>query len=220
MIGLSVDSKELRDALRRIGARARDGRQPLTAFYAEWKATVTRDWSAVRAGGGTFRGRKWAGMKPQYTRKTDGVTVPAWGGVAKMRKRYTHIGDRIKWVRGKAVRVAPMARMEKAGDYKRTVKGRKRPSGQRVTTQSVTNMDTGALKSAILATRPTIIYSAFVGTGGGQILRIGGDLPEYARYALKDLDRNPLFFTDEDNLMFMRHIRAHWQRLLQTRGRA
>jgi hypothetical protein len=219
MIELSVDSRELRDALRRIGDRGADGHVPLTLFYQEWKAATLTDWSAIRAPGGSFRGAPWRGMKAQYTRKTDGVEVPAWGGVPRMKRKYTHTGDRIKWVKGRAVRIAPMVKLEKAGDYKRTVKGKKRPSGKRVTTQSVINMDTGALKNAILTARPRIISSAFVGTNGGQILRIGGDLPDYAKHALKELDRNPLFFTSEDNLALMRHCRSYWQRLIRDRGR-
>lgn len=35
--------------------------------------------------GGTYRGVTWKPFAKQYTRKTDGVTVPAWGGVAKLR---------------------------------------------------------------------------------------------------------------------------------------
>lgn len=32
---------------------------------------------------GRFRGNLWFPLKPQYTRKTDGVTVPVWGGVER-----------------------------------------------------------------------------------------------------------------------------------------
>jgi hypothetical protein len=35
--------------------------------------------------GGKHRGQRWEFFAPQYTRKTDGVTVPAWGGVKKVR---------------------------------------------------------------------------------------------------------------------------------------
>ena len=35
--------------------------------------------------GGSYRGVHWDEFAPQYTRKTDGVTVPAWGGVPKVR---------------------------------------------------------------------------------------------------------------------------------------
>lgn len=35
--------------------------------------------------GGTHRGVTWPKFADQYTRKTDGVTVPAWGGVPKVR---------------------------------------------------------------------------------------------------------------------------------------
>lgn len=39
--------------------------------------------SAVR--GGSARGVVWPPFAPQYIRKTDGVVVPAWGGVPKLR---------------------------------------------------------------------------------------------------------------------------------------
>lgn len=37
--------------------------------------------------GGTHRGVTWDYFAPQYTRKTDGAVVPAWGGVKKLRGR-------------------------------------------------------------------------------------------------------------------------------------
>lgn len=72
--------------------------------------------------GGTYRGVYWPPFAPQYTRKTDGVTVPAEGGVRK--------------VYGSG-----------------TVKGRKRPSGKRITQSSNLMRDTGGLAQAAGATR-------------------------------------------------------------------
>ena len=39
--------------------------------------------------GGTHRGVTWRYFADQYTRKADGVTVPAWGGVQRLRGRGT-----------------------------------------------------------------------------------------------------------------------------------
>lgn len=59
----------------------------------------------------------WAPFAIQYTRKTDGAVIPAWGGVPKLYSRGS-------------------------------VKGRKRPSGQRVTESSKIELDTGTLRAS------------------------------------------------------------------------
>jgi hypothetical protein len=35
---------------------------------------------------GSFRGNSWPKLEPQYIRKTDGVEVPVWGGVPRLRE--------------------------------------------------------------------------------------------------------------------------------------
>ena len=49
---------------------------------------------------GQYRGNRWPGLKIQYKRKTDGVVVPVWGGVKRLRKgtvtRATGKGIRVK----------------------------------------------------------------------------------------------------------------------------
>ena len=55
-----------------------------TVSYTEG---VTQDLFRRLAHGGTYRGVRWKWFAPQYTRKTDGVTVPAEGGVPKLRGR-------------------------------------------------------------------------------------------------------------------------------------
>ncbi|MDE2699131.1 MAG: hypothetical protein OXI23_09695 [Gemmatimonadota bacterium] len=42
--------------------------------------------------GGTYRGVRWGGFADQYTRKTDGVTVPAEGGVERLDGRGQVLG--------------------------------------------------------------------------------------------------------------------------------
>jgi hypothetical protein len=80
------------DATRETGAwlveaseRARDLR-PVWATFRAYMARVTHDtFDALGKGGGTYRGVTWAPFADQYTRKTDGVVVPAWGGVPRLR---------------------------------------------------------------------------------------------------------------------------------------
>lgn len=133
---ITIDDRALRRAIDDLGRVAQDGTEPLRQFDAEWKAVVLQEASKIRASGGTFRGQTWAPMKVQYTRRTDGVTVPAWGGVAK--------------VRGGS----------------RTVQGRRRPSGQRVRPTSIVNRDTGALYNALCASRPLILQRRTLIIGG------------------------------------------------------
>ncbi len=49
---------------------------------------------------GTYRGNRWPGLKIMYKRKTDGVAVPVWGGVKRLRRgtvtRATGTGIRVK----------------------------------------------------------------------------------------------------------------------------
>lgn len=72
--------------------------------------------------GGTHRGEYWPPFAPQYTRKTDGVTVPAEGGVSRI-------------------------------DGEGVVKGRKRPSGQRIDATSNLMRDTGDLSRSAASVR-------------------------------------------------------------------
>jgi hypothetical protein len=67
--------------------------------------------------GGSARGVSWADFKPQYRRKTDGMVVPAWGGVRRLR----------------------------GGSD--TVRPRRRPSGRFLTPQSNLMQDTGRLRA-------------------------------------------------------------------------
>lgn len=84
--------------------------------------------------GGRFRGVFWPPFEAQYERKTDGVVVPAWGGVHKVNFRRTKRGTIAK-------RQSPF------------VQGRLRPSGRRVTETSNLMRDTGRMAQAAGQTR-------------------------------------------------------------------
>jgi hypothetical protein len=121
MTGVTVIGlKECQRDLDQLTKDLINNRKVLERFRRWWVGKVHAAWVAVKAPGGIFRGVKWEGMKPQYTRKTDGVTVPAWGGVPRVAKGY--------------------GLKRKGGN----VKGRLRPSGQRVKQTSVMMQDTGA----------------------------------------------------------------------------
>ncbi len=104
------------------------------------------------AHGGTFRGVTWDFYKPQY-RRSDGVEVPAWGGVGKLRGSGT-------------------------------VRGRRRPSGRRITPASNLLRDTGRLAAAAGA-------SARYRRGGMSLEMVTGNVA-YAAYQAKS--RPFLFF--------------------------
>jgi hypothetical protein len=65
--------------------RVKAGKRILSKFQLWYANEVKRAWDAVKVTGGMFRGVMWPALKEQYKRETDGVTVPAWGGVPKVK---------------------------------------------------------------------------------------------------------------------------------------
>lgn len=179
MITLTLDDRELRRELDRLGKRAVDGTKPLKQLDAAVKADMGRSWTNNgRATGGTVRGADWDAFKPQYTRK-DGTEIPAWGGVAKVHGRGS-------------------------------VKGKLRPSGKRVTQQSVIGQDTGRYRRALLASRANIINK--------NTLLIGGEsLPVYADYQNKL--RPIVRWIPRDQEAFNRIARAYLEEIAREASR-
>lgn len=122
--------------------------------------------------GGTFRGVTWKWFADQYTRKTDGVVVPAQGGVPRLR----------------------------GGGL---VRGRKRPSGTRVTASSSVMQDLGDLRRGAASVLQVLPGRMVIGTDS----RVG----ERAQYLSR---RRPFLFwylpDDEDmvNRYFQDYIRG------------
>ena len=102
---VQVDDGQLRREQVRVGRRLDDARPPLVKFHAYMLGRTGRTFRALGRGGGRFRGVSWADWANQYTRRTDGVTVPAHGGVAKVRGRGRVKGRR----RASGARVTPGA---------------------------------------------------------------------------------------------------------------
>ncbi len=81
---IKVDDHELRERMDQLEAAGSDLRKIWRRFYQYMRVQTALTWRNLRTGG-EFRGVTWKYFAPQYTRKTDGVTVQAWGGVPKIR---------------------------------------------------------------------------------------------------------------------------------------
>jgi len=80
---LKVRDQAVRRALQQL-AETPDGlRQPFKRFAQYMRVQTDNTFEKLR-NGGVYRGVAWRYFAPQYTRKTDGVTVPAWGGVPRL----------------------------------------------------------------------------------------------------------------------------------------
>lgn len=74
-------------ALRQLGKDVADGTDVLLELDRATKADLGREMGKGKATGGRVRGRQQAGFADQYTRKTDGAVVPAWGDVRRLHGR-------------------------------------------------------------------------------------------------------------------------------------
>ena len=81
---IEVNDRAVRRALNKVAQRA-DALQPTFRRFAQYMRVQTDNTFEANRLGGTHRGVLWRYFAPQYTRQTDGVTVPAWGGVPKLR---------------------------------------------------------------------------------------------------------------------------------------
>lgn len=145
--------------------------------------------------GGLWRGAAWNYFKDQYTRKTDGVTVPAWGGVP-------HIGQY------SAISDARRAKLKAAGlnfgsltkNKNKTVLGRLRPSGARVTPLSSIMQDTGELRRGAAS-----VLQVFQGR-----MAIKADSRVGVRAAALSRQRPFLFwYLPDDELMIHSHYESY-----------
>ena len=84
--GLSAWLVELR-------GRARDLRPFWPSPFAYMAIETAALFDHMGHDGGTFRGVTWPGFADQYTRKTDGVTVPAEGGVPRIAAGFSTRGN-------------------------------------------------------------------------------------------------------------------------------
>lgn len=196
MMSLGVDDANLRRQLARFGDGATNGTKPLRAFYLAIKPQWLKQWNAVKATGGTFRGKVWPAFADQYTRKTDGVTVPAWGGVPRVQRGFRKA---TKWSDADRRGVSVGQRMAKTSG---TVSGKLRGSDQRVTQNSIQMRDTGELSQRLLPPRADITRERIV---------LGGDAPDY--YEHLHNKRPVLFWTQADQQELNRAAKGYLDEL-------
>jgi len=97
----------------------------------------------LSTGSMTFRQEaQWGAMPPQYVRVTDGVTVPQWGGVKRIRGEVFHFASVI--ATGKKLYM-------RAAEVYGNVKGKLRGSGKRVQRGSIVGADTGDMRRSFLS---------------------------------------------------------------------
>ena len=82
---ITLEDKELRNLLDKVEDNLGGDARPVFREFAQYMRTVTDNTFKALRLGGTYRTVAWDYFAPQYTRKSDGVTVPAWGGVPKVR---------------------------------------------------------------------------------------------------------------------------------------
>lgn len=97
---LTVEDKAIRDAMKQTEKNARQPRPLLIRIHAHQQKESGLMFRFL-AKGGTRRTVSWGWFADQYTRKTDGVTVPAEGGVKRLRgERYQRGNKKTGVVRG------------------------------------------------------------------------------------------------------------------------
>lgn len=189
---LEIQDEAVRRALGDVQEAAEDARPAFREFAQYMRVQTDNTFEALRMGG-TFRGVTWGYFKPQYTRKTDGVEVPAWGGVPNI-GQYGWIAQRHR-----------EKRKAEGLDYQRTdkrrvVQGRKRPSGEILQYGDAMMQDLGNMRA-----RAALVVSLRKGQ-----VRMG---PQGVKYAARQHSMRPFLFfyvpTDSDALtgIVVRHLR-------------
>lgn len=86
MLEIKVKTDEAKIVLQNKAEQAGDLRPFFTNFWTYMQSRTQLTFRKLRKGG-TFRGVNWPWFANQYTRRTDGVTVPAEGGVSRLNGR-------------------------------------------------------------------------------------------------------------------------------------
>jgi|TARA_R110000824_G_scaffold190214_2_gene371644 hypothetical protein len=85
-VDLHIDTAEVKKLFNDAEEAFSDARPIFRRFSVYMRQVTDNTFKHLRKGG-SYRGVDWDYFAPQYTRKSDGVTVPAWGGVPKVRGR-------------------------------------------------------------------------------------------------------------------------------------
>jgi len=164
---ITVNAAGLLKSLNLAADTIKDWTEPLVEWGTYFARATADEWADHKYRDdyrkpSSFRGSAvWPGVPPQYTRKTDGVSVPPWGGVPRIRQGYKRIGSNF-------VRTSPtgpvtpttklVTRFKKVFGM---VQGRLQPSGygalgsdaHRVTPGTVIGFDTGRMINEFTAFR-------------------------------------------------------------------
>ena len=89
MASLKIDvgslPRDLQEFARGLSAFPAGTQNPLVQWRAAFGGRTLSSARPTVAQAGGYRGNPWPRLKDQYTRKMDGVTVPVWGGVPRLR---------------------------------------------------------------------------------------------------------------------------------------
>lgn len=137
-----------------------------------------------------FRGEaQWGAIPPQYTRITDGVVVPPWGGVRRIRGEVYHSASVI--ATGQKI-------YARATEVYGNVKGRLRGSGKRVTPSSVVGADTGQMRRDFVSNP---VFSS-----DGRAIRLVSTLKKAVYFNA----RRPFAFLTQIDVRNFRNRMAEW----------
>lgn len=180
---ITIHDEDVRRGLREFRDKGLDGRIPMGRFWSEFYIKASEAWQKVKvSSGGTFRGKHWDPMKPQYVRK-DGTAVHAEGGVPRVSK-----GFGLKRMGG-------------------NVKGRKRTGRDvRVKSTDVLMVDTANMRRSMYGPKPSGGIKH-----GGVDTRLLAFPRDDLKYAERQNEMREFAFwqdgIDEDRLTF--YVRSH-----------
>ena len=106
MIRITIDDKDVSRQILHIKGVVKSPVQLFRRIHAHQQQMSGLVFRNLRHGG-TFRGERWDWFADQYTRKTDGVTVPAQGGVPRLDGRGNVLGR----LRPSGTRVTPQSNL-------------------------------------------------------------------------------------------------------------
>lgn len=146
--------------------RARDFRQPIQDWYGYMlrQTQLTFKKLGKRGNNTPFRGVRWEWFADQYTRKTDGVTVPAHGGKPRLRKGRSHRKKSGGYRKGVSQEIGSRKFLGVGKTGGKLVWGRLRSSKKRITASSRVLDDRGILKQAAMSQRKIDKYRAVFST--------------------------------------------------------
>ena len=140
MMELQIQDEAVKKLLSQVDKALSTGRAVFKEFSVYFRQVTDNTFKKLRHGG-SYRGVSWDYFAPQYTRKTDSVVVPAWGGVPKIKAGYAKKTKTIK-LKTKSIKIIQFG---KTGG--KNVRGKLRPSGTRVKQGDSVVQDSGTLRA-------------------------------------------------------------------------